>query len=186
MVKTWLISDTHFGHDNVYKFTDDNGNLCRQFSDPWVPGSTFDADALMVYWWQKLIAPGDKVYHLGDIAIKRRATSIITRLPGRKVLVRGNHDIWKLSDWAKAFEDIRGTKKIGAYILTHYPIHPASIPHWCTAVIHGHTHNRLMKLPNGENDSRFINVCVEHTGGKPVDFEDIVEGRYNPALGRYV
>ena len=191
LTKTWLISDTHFGHDNIYKFQDKNGNPVRKFTDPWTPQSTAESDELMVYWWQKLVAPDDKIYHLGDIAIKRKMTKIIGRLPGRKVLIRGNHDIWHLKDFVHHFEDIRGTKKIGSYILTHYPIHPDCIPQWCTHIIHGHIHEKLMKfhlhghLPV-HNDDRYINVCVEHTGGKPIDFQDIIDGKYHPAKGKYV
>ena len=173
MSKTWLISDTHFGHTNVYKFTDDQGNLQRQFIDPFVATCPEEGDELMVHWWNTLISPEDRVYHLGDIAIPRKSLKILERLNGRKALVRGNHDPWKLKDLTPYFDNIYGTRKLSDFIITHYPIHPDSIPHWCKAVIHGHTHKNIVKLPNGQPDDRYYNVCVEQTGGKPMDFEDV-------------
>lgn len=46
----------------------------------------------MVEQWNKLVKPKDRIYVLGDVAIKRSGLKILEQLNGRKVLVKGNHD----------------------------------------------------------------------------------------------
>lgn len=172
MTKTWLVSDTHFGHNNCYtRFTDrKTGELIR----PWAANSD-EGDEIIRETWNSRVRPNDKVYHLGDVAIPRRALKCMEGLNGRKVLIRGNHDIFKLKDYAEYFDDIRGTHKLSDTILTHYPIHPESIPlRWCRGIIHGHTHSNMVVLEDGETlDRRFQNVCIEHTDQGPIEFEEI-------------
>lgn len=178
MTKTWIISDTHFGHDACYtRFRDENDNPIR----PWA-ASADEGDKIMREKWNDLIAPDDKVYHLGDVAIPRRGLQAMFGLHGRKVLIRGNHDIFKMKDYAQHFEDIRGTHKLGKFILTHYPIHEESIPAWCAGIIHGHTHGNLVRTgPWNKPDNRFYNACVEHFEGGPVLFDDIIKEFENRA-----
>ena len=151
---------------------------------PWAK-SAAEGDEIMRQMWNERVAPNDKVYHLGDVAIPRRGLKMMEGLHGRKVLIRGNHDIFKMADYAAYFEDIRGTHKIADIILTHYPIHPESIPlHWCRGIIHGHTHSNMVVLEDGETpDPRFENVCIEHTNMGPIEFEE-VRARF-PALGTF-
>ena len=63
MKNIWLISDTHFFHSNILKFTDDNGELIR--------GKLFDTveqmNECMLDNWNSVVKPGDIVYHLGDV-----------------------------------------------------------------------------------------------------------------------
>lgn len=139
--------------------------------------SAAEADEFMVSEWNKVVRPCDKIYHLGDVAIQRSSLQVVSRLNGHKVLIRGNHDIFKLKDYIPYFDDIRGTHKLEKYILSHYPIDHGSIPRWCVANIHGHTHirtvrkARLFGLLGNVSDPRYINICVEHTGYAPVPFE---------------
>jgi calcineurin-like phosphoesterase family protein len=182
MSKTWLVSDTHFGHDNCYtRFKDrKTGELIRQWAS-----SAAEGDAIMRDTWNARVKPNDKVYHLGDVAIPRRGLKMMEGLHGRKVLIRGNHDIFKMADYAEYFDDIRGTHKLADTILTHYPIHVDSMPPWCRGIIHGHTHSNLVYLPDDETiDRRFENVCIEHTDCGPIEFEE-VRSRF-PELGTFV
>lgn len=177
MVKTFLISDTHFGHHNIYKFKNSDGTKVR----PWERSQ--EADQIMVDRWNSVVGKDDLVYHLGDVAIPRRGLQVLSQLNGRKKLIRGNHDIFKLKDYSQYFEEILGTHKLGNYILSHVPIHPKSIPDWCYANIHGHLHNNLVKrsersfwcpwIKKEINDHQYINVCVERIDYTPVDFNDI-------------
>jgi len=170
MTKTWLISDTHFGHESCYtKFVDSRtGEPIR----PWAQ-SAREGDEIMQETWNARVRPGDKVYHLGDVAIPRRGLKCMEGLHGRKVLIRGNHDIFKMKDYAEYFDDIRGTHKLADVILSHYPLHPESIPVWCRGIIHGHTHSNLVRLPNDERDTRYENVSIEHTDCGPIEFEEV-------------
>lgn len=181
MSKAWLVSDTHFGHHGCYtKFTDmRTGEPIR----PWA-SSADEGDEIIRETWNARVRPGDRVYHLGDVAIPRKGLKMMDGLHGRKILLRGNHDIFKMQDYAEYFEDLRGTHKVADLILTHYPIHSESIPyHWCRGVVHGHTHSNLVRLPNDEPDPRYENVCIEHTDCGPIELEE-VRARF-PELGTF-
>lgn len=172
-MKTFLISDTHFGHNNVYKFTDDRtGELLR----PWAKDAT-EGDEILVDNWNRVVGKNDRVYHLGDVAIPRRGLQVLARLNGRKILVKGNHDIFKKEDYLPYFDDIRGSHKLDSFILSHIPIHPESLARWADGNIHGHLHSKIvrrrtwygMEVP----DKRYINVSVEQINATPIDFEEI-------------
>jgi calcineurin-like phosphoesterase family protein len=172
----WFISDTHYGHENAYKFTSDDG--CTPMR-PWA--SAEEGDAAMIERWNSVVHTKDKVYHLGDVAIPRRGLKVLEQLNGRKVLVAGNHDIFKLKDYTPYFEDIKGAHKYKDFIISHIPLHPESVPHWAHANIHGHLHsNRVQKEVDGElvEDTRYFNVSVEQINFTPINFEEI-KSRYN-------
>ena len=161
MPSVFLVSDTHFGHAGVCRFThEDTGIKIRPWTDP----NEMDED--MVRMWNETVRPTDKVYHLGDVVINRKSLKILDRLNGDKVLIRGNHDIFKLEDYTKYFRDVRGYHVMDNMILSHIPVHPDSKGRF-KANIHGHLHSR--NLP----DPFYINVSVEQIGFKPILFEEI-------------
>lgn len=124
----------------------------------------------MVEAWNSVVRQQDTVYHLGDVAIKRKSLPVLSKLCGRKVLIKGNHDIFKLKDYLPYFEDIRAYKIFPEFgiICSHIPIHPESLARWKLNV-HGHLHNN--KLP----DPRYLCVSVERINYTPVALEDIKE-----------
>lgn len=180
MPSVFLVSDTHFGHAGVCRFTDDAGGKLRPWTDP----NEMDED--MVKLWNDRVKPNDKVYHLGDVVINRKSLSIMRRLNGDKVLIRGNHDIFKMADYTEHFRDIRGYHVMNGLILSHVPVHPDSLGRFGTN-IHGHLHsNRVRKargvdaktgeiLYGNEIDPRYFSVCVEQTGFAPILFEDVLK-----------
>lgn len=174
-MQRFLHSDPHFCHERFYTFTDDAGRRIR----PWAKNSA-DADEMMIEAWNTVVPKnGATVYCLGDVAIKAKGLQLLSRLNGRKILIRGNHDIFRLKQYTEHFADIRGTHKLDRLILSHYPIHPDSIPHWCHANVHGHTHSKVVRRRNWYGrripDARYINVCVEQVGLSPVSVEEIAE-----------
>jgi calcineurin-like phosphoesterase family protein len=130
-------------------------------------------DEAMVAAWNERVRPNDKVYHLGDVVINRRALAIMSRLNGDKVLIRGNHDIFKDTDYRPYFRELRAYHVMNGLILSHIPIHEESLGRFgCN--IHGHTHaNRVMK--DGAIDVRYHSVCVEQTNWAPILFEDVLK-----------
>jgi calcineurin-like phosphoesterase family protein len=164
MSNTFLVSDTHFGHWGVCKFLAKDGvNKLRPWSNPQ------DMDEDMIQRWNSVVKPTDKVYHLGDVVINRHALSIMPRLNGRKVLIKGNHDIFKLSDYLPHFYDIRAYHVLDRMILSHIPVHVSNLARF-GANIHGHTHDRNVLLEDGSLDSRYQCVCVEQTDFTPIEF----------------
>ena len=172
MPSVFLTSDTHFGHAGVCRFLRNDGTKLRPWDDP------DEMDEEMVRRWNETVRPTDKVYHLGDVVINRKALKIMHRLNGDKVLIKGNHDIFKLEDYLPHFRDIRGYHVMNGMILSHIPVHPESQGRF-SANIHGHLHsNRVMKRDEkGVDviDPFYYNVCVEHTDFRPVLFEEVVK-----------
>lgn len=166
MSSVFLVSDTHFGHLGVCKFLRDDGTKLR----PWDTPEEMDEE--MIKRWNNVVRPKDKVYHLGDVVINRRALHTISRLNGDKVLIKGNHDIFKLEDYTPYFRDIRAYDVKNGLILSHIPVHPQQLRRFGTN-IHGHLHSNRVLLDSGKIDPQYFSVCVEMTNFTPVLFEDV-------------
>lgn len=150
MSNIFLIGDTHFGHANILTFKKNDGSPLRKFSD------IHHHDEYLIYKWNSVVRPQDKVYHLGDIGFRNFTSvkAVFDRLNGEKVLIKGNHDTFKLSQYQQIFKDVRAYHQLDGFILSHIPIHPESLSRW-SGNIHGHLHSQTL------NDKRYINVSVE-------------------------
>jgi calcineurin-like phosphoesterase family protein len=164
MSTTFLISDTHFGHLGVTKFLREDGTKLR----PW--DSVEEMDEAMIENWNKVVTHNDKVYHLGDVVINRKALHTLYRLNGTKVLIKGNHDLFRLDEYTPHFKDIRAYHVLDQFLLAHIPVHPESLERW-SAQIHGHLHANTLK------NKRYINVSVEQIDYTPIPF-DLVKERF--------
>jgi calcineurin-like phosphoesterase family protein len=180
MPSVFLVSDTHFGHAGVCRFTHENtGVKIRPWTDP------DEMDEAMVKLWNERVKPTDKVYHLGDVVINRKSLKIMSRLNGDKVLIRGNHDIFKDEDYRQYFRELRAYHVMNGMILSHIPVHAGSLGRFGVN-IHGHLHTRRVKKARGvdartgevlysdEPDVRYHCVCVEQTDFAPILFEDVI------------
>lgn len=172
MPSVFLVSDTHFGHAGVCRFLREDGTKLRPWEDP------EEMDEAMVKAWNETVKPTDKVYHLGDVVINRKALKTLHRLNGDKVLIKGNHDIFRLEEYTQHFREVRAYHVMNGMILSHIPLHPESLGRFGVN-IHGHLHsNRVMK-DNGYGgkviDPRYHSVCVEMTDFRPILFEDVLK-----------
>jgi calcineurin-like phosphoesterase family protein len=159
----FIISDPHFGHANILKFLKDDGTVCRDFA------SIEEMDETIVERHNAIVKPQDKVYILGDIAMKRKFIATAGRLNGHKRLVRGNHDIFKTKDYLPFFEEIYAYRKIENLFFSHIPIHPDSLRYdWFN--VHGHVHNNVPELHFGP---RYINVSAEVVNYTPLAIEEV-------------
>ena len=80
---TWWTSDTHFSHANIIRYTK------RPFAD------VSEMNAELIARWNRVVAPGDEVWHLGDLALGQdiaRQVAMTSVLNGHRRLVPGNHD----------------------------------------------------------------------------------------------
>jgi len=181
MPSVFLVSDTHFGHIGVCKFTRSDGVTKLR---PW--DSAEEMDEAMVRSWNETVRPSDKVYHLGDVVINRKSLKTMARLNGDKVLIRGNHDIFPDVEYREYFRELRAYHVMNGMILSHIPVHSDSLGRFGVN-IHGHTHaNRVKKargvdaetgtvLYSDEIDPRYHCVCVEQTNFRPILFEDVIK-----------
>ena len=182
MPSVFLVSDTHFGHAGVCRFTRNDGvTKLRPWDDPQ------EMDEAMIKAWNERVKHTDKVYHLGDVVINRKALPTLARLNGDKVLIRGNHDIFRDDEYRQYFRELRAYHVMNGLILSHIPIHEASLGRFGCCV-HGHLHaNRVMKprgvdartgemLYRDEIDPRYYNVSVEQLPDfAPILFEDVLK-----------
>ena len=176
MPSVFLVSDTHFGHAGVCRFThpDDPEVKLRPWNDP------DEMDEEMIRRWNDRVRPNDKVYHLGDVVINRKALKTLARLNGDKVLIRGNHDIFRDDEYREYFRELRAYHVMNGMILSHIPIHPESLGRFGVN-IHGHLHASRVKMePVGKYgipviDTRYHCVCVEQTDFAPILFEDVIK-----------
>ena len=90
-MKVWALSDLHLSLAV--------GKPMDVFGDHWAAHHERMAEA-----WDAVVAPGDVVLTPGDFSWAMRANEVVADLawlaerPGRKVLVKGNHDLW----WPKS------------------------------------------------------------------------------------
>ena len=171
MPNVFLIADLHFGHQGVCKFLKDDGSKLRHYQN----ADEMDED--MVQRWNSTVGAKDKVYVLGDVAMRRQSLSIIRRLNGDKVLIKGNHDIYKLNDYSEHFRDVRAYHVMNGLILSHIPLHEESLGGYgCN--IHGHLHYRQVMCGNENGkrviDPRYFCVSVEQIDYTPIRFESVL------------
>lgn len=149
---------------------DPDGEIIRKFN------SMEEHDEEIIRRHNEVVKSSDRVYLLGDVCISRRHRDAIGRLNGRLVLVKGNHDIFKLSDYLPYFDDIRSyvvqkDQDGNKVILSHIPIHPDSVGRFGTN-IHGHLHANEVK-----NDDRYVCVSLEHTNYYPIEISTALKLR---------
>jgi calcineurin-like phosphoesterase family protein len=181
MPSVFLVSDTHFGHAGVCRFThEDTGVKIRPWTDP------DEMDEAMVKAWNERVKPTDKIYHLGDVVINRKALKTLARLNGDKVLIRGNHDIFPDVEYREYFRELRAYHVMDGMILSHIPVHAESLGRFGVN-IHGHLHTRRVKKARGVDartgevlysdaiDPRYHCVCVEQTDFAPILFEEVIK-----------
>ena len=181
MPSVFLYSDPHFGHQGVCKFM--RNDVVTKLR-PWDTAEEMDEELVKRY--NEKVKPQDKCYFLGDVVINRKALKTLSRLNGDKVLIRGNHDIFKDNDYREHFRELRAYHIMNGMILSHIPIHEESLGRFGTN-IHGHLHANRVKKPRGydvkkgtmlysdEIDPRYHCVCVEHTDFAPILFEDVIK-----------
>ena len=168
MSNLFFVSDTHFRHHNIIKFE----SAFRPFQ------TIEEHDEALIENWNKTVGKNDDVIHVGDVAFGEADNDleyrIISRLNGKIILIEGNHDSRERKQiYAKYFKDICAYKTYGKdVIISHIPVHTNQLNRW-KASIHGHSHSKLVLLPDGSPDARYWNVSVEQINLTPISYEDL-------------
>lgn len=163
-----LISDTHFNHNKIATYCDRPPNFTE----------------LLVKKWRERVQSDDVVIHLGDVFIGKSDgwQAIYPQLPGRKILIRGNHDRNRSISWwmSSGFDFACDSVKFRDCWLTHEP--DPVLPEGCTLNLHGHLHNIWHGfLPEGQQRAAqaahrpFQRLfAVEYTNYCPIEFDEFV------------
>jgi calcineurin-like phosphoesterase family protein len=182
---TWVVSDTHFGHQNIVGF-------CHR---------PLDHEQVMIAEWRAHVPDDATVLHLGDLCYKSNAQFkhiLAPELTGaRKLLILGNHDRQRFSFYRDCgFKIVKpfsieyvpvapsGTEVPWHVSFSHYPLKEPRdwdvlfrVPR--AVHIHGHIHNNGY----GGKDSSFtpfsagqINLSVEQTHYRPVNLKSLLDG----------
>ncbi len=160
------IGDTHFGHKKMV-----HGDMTERIR-PFL--SIEDHDEELVRRWNSVVDPRDLVYHLGDVVINRWALQACARLNGRKILVMGNHDIFRMEEYLQYFDQLRGAVNYSNMLLTHIPVHPSQMTRF-DGNIHGHLHHRYVTDAAGELDIRYECISTERVNYTPVLLDEVVQ-----------
>jgi calcineurin-like phosphoesterase family protein len=178
-VNRFVISDHHLGHTNSWeKFTLSDGSPLRPFT------STEEMNETMIERHNAKVKEQDTVYFLGDVVINKKYLELVKRMNGRKILVRGNHDIFKDEDYREVgFQQIHGVRVfVDKFILSHIPLHPDCVSERFRVNVHGHLHaNEVMSWQVIDEDivykpdPRYLCVCVEQTDFTPLHFDEVEE-----------
>lgn len=166
-----FIADLHLGSERIIR-------LChRPFR------SVEEQNEIIASNWQKSVKNDDVVYLLGDIAEGDYELSvrILSRLPGRKILVVGNHDDEEsISHYRRAgiFESIvpyakdhQGQTEI---ILFHYPIMDWENRQFGSCLVYGHIHNKdLPEIRDYYKDKPCFNCGADVIGFTPRTLEEL-------------
>jgi len=155
-----FISDLHFGHRSILKFSPQRGGTCVDSHSDW-----------LVHQWNSVVARNDYIWVLGDICFDKTHLKHLKKLRGQKVMVWGNHDLFSLPVYQQYFHLVYGFRKKYGYWISHAPVHPQELRG--KRNIHGHVHSNYVLGPDGLTDDRYVNVCVEACDGKPVALDEI-------------
>ena len=157
----WVTSDLHFNHQNILLF-------CRtQFM------TIEEHNQYIVDRYNSIVGKDDLVYILGDVGFtpKNRLSPWIHALHGRKILIVGNHDTLKDSDYLGMgfIEVIRHPVYFTSQvILSHCPLQEA-LDNPYVINVHGHLHKSRLTLKN------YLNVNIELHDYLPLNLQDIAK-----------
>ena len=169
MKEIFLTADLHLGSEKTAcVFTREDGTKLRPFT------SAEHQDEVLVQNWNAVVKPTDKVYVLGDVAMKAKDLKTVLRLNGDKVLVAGNHDNFGAKELLKYFMDVRAYHVMDRILFSHIPVHTDSIGRF-RANIHGHLHEKVVQLPCGKPDPSYFCVSVEQHDFAPVNYQVLLD-----------
>lgn len=160
----YIISDTHFNHENII-------DLCNRPFD-----SVEEMDDTLKENWNTTVDPSDTVLFLGDLLIgsKSKQRNLLSELNGEIVFVKGNHDdLTMQSNAGLIYEGLEFSIKGIAFYANHYPL--PELQHSPKRILHGHTHNNnLSDHPFYNHHTGAFNFSAELVGYTPVSIDDVI------------
>ena len=181
--KTFVTSDTHYGHSKVIKYSN------RPFKD------VDEMNEVLISNWNSLVSDKDLIFHLGDFAFGEPG-KYLKRLRGKIIFLPGNHDIQLLKnknlfdrfenaallhEASKNINGVRfnltadipydnGNPRGGLIVMNHYANLVWNKSHYGAIHLHGHSHGTL-KYPRV---MRAMDVGVDPMNYFPISLSDVI------------
>jgi calcineurin-like phosphoesterase family protein len=165
----WFISDTHFSHTNIIKYSK------RPFKD------SQEMDDILIKNWNSKVKKQDLVYHLGDVGLGNpiRLKYILDELNGKIFLIKGNHEKSAMNkkcinrfEWVKDYFELNyfdnEDKKMQLMILFHYPMKTWNKKSYGSFHLFGHAHGNI--LPD---NTLSMDVGVDCNNYYPISYFEI-------------
>lgn len=194
----YVVSDTHFYHDNIRKFCNRDTQIAYLVDSmphlSYVKRGPWSQEDFMIQQWNSVVGKDDKVLHLGDWYLWRAdggarfASEILPRLNGDIYTILGNHDKpdapwaqWGIKVLGDFSQKIAGRK----VSFSHYPLFYTDLMGQdYRRHIHGHIHNNGYPKAKGEHGFQHgtvktapnqRNVSVEMIDYKPVHIREVIK-----------
>lgn len=175
MLLNWFYSDPHFGHASIIKYCD------RPFRD------VEEMEKVFIERYNDHVDQNDVVLWCGDCSYRlKELPEILSRMNGRKILIRGNHDK------AAGYMAKLGFDLVMDELVLHIGNRTCRVSHYPYAgaghiggkkderyldrrpqrqkgevLIHGHTHSKKRR------DGTMIHVGVDAWDYRPASFEEV-------------
>ena len=173
------MSDTHFNHEKILYFDQSRAESLRALN---IEPTIKNMDSYLETTWNNVVKDEDTVYFLGDLGMFRKKQDFVaqlTRLNGRIVFFKGNHDH---SDQLKAavkasetgvievVDTAKAVKINGIQVwLSHYAI---DLPYPILSV-HGHIHEAEYQSAGMINLSLDSDYMQTRKFGAPISFDEL-------------
>lgn len=163
-----FVGDLHLGHKRILEFAANTPGAFRG-------GADVDEHDEWVIQQCLSIHPNKRTvwYLLGDLAMDADRLHLLNRIPGRKILVGGNHDEFNARVYLDYVDNVVGMVNWRKYKfwITHAPMHPAELrgkPN-----IHGHCHRNDEPL---RSDPRYLLTSIEWLpNNRPITLDEVRE-----------
>jgi calcineurin-like phosphoesterase family protein len=171
-----IISDTHIGHKNILTYC--------PWRKTWA-SSIDEMDAKIIEEWNKVVAPEDTVYHLGDVAFAKegnkptRFAELRKSLNGSINLAVGNHDhsVAKMIKYGYRAANVFELEHNGELItMRHSPweFSPAEVT-TAAILLHGHSHGRKLSQIYGSDSYKLFDVGIDAVHSiRPLTIDEVV------------
>lgn len=159
----YLISDTHFNHNNIIKYSN------RPFKD------VREMNRSLIKNWNETVTKGDTIFFLGDFCYGN-GNGHLKKLKGRKIMIRGNHDReMNCNFYNYKILVYRGIQ----FALLHNPADIFKFDAFKDFngwMIHGHIHNNdLETYPFINYQNCTVNVSADLTDYRPMALDAICD-----------
>lgn len=158
-MSAYMCADLHLGHNNIH--------IYRQKE------SVAIHDEMVCDNWSDTVRSDkrDTTYVLGDIAFTEEGWLRFDSLPGRKIVILGNHCTEYVSTsfiaGLKTVNSVHSMLRYKGCILTHAPLHPEHLRG--KRNIHGHLHKHIV------TDRRYFNCSLDQIDMRPIEVGALFE-----------